>query len=58
MALKFKDLERRFKVAPGRRVRLKAYDPGWAGQGAFKKEVRAEQRRLIELARRELTVEQ
>jgi PPK2 family polyphosphate:nucleotide phosphotransferase len=32
----FKELERRFKVPPGRKVRLKSYDPGWAGGGEFK----------------------
>ncbi len=36
MAVTFKELERRFKVPPGRKVRLKSYDPGWAGAGEFK----------------------
>ena len=31
----FKDLKRRFQVPPGQRVRLKDYDPGWAGAGEF-----------------------
>jgi PPK2 family polyphosphate:nucleotide phosphotransferase len=42
VAVTFKDLERRFKVAPGGRVRLKAYDPAWAGQGEFKELRKAE----------------
>jgi PPK2 family polyphosphate:nucleotide phosphotransferase len=31
----FKDLKRRFRVSPGQRVRLKDFDPGWAGAGEF-----------------------
>lgn len=36
MAIKFKDIEKRFKVRPGQKVRLKKFDPGWAGEGEFK----------------------
>ena len=32
MPLTFADLVRLFKVRPGRRVRLKDYDPGWSGK--------------------------
>ena len=32
----FKDIERLFEVRPGRRVRLKHYDPGWAAQEELK----------------------
>ncbi len=32
----FKDAERRFRVRPGSRVRLKDHDPSWAGAGEFK----------------------
>jgi len=35
VALTYKDLERRFKVPPGRKVRLKAHDPAWVGAGEF-----------------------
>jgi PPK2 family polyphosphate:nucleotide phosphotransferase len=31
----FKDLKRRFRVPPGQKVRLKDYDPAWAGAGEF-----------------------
>jgi PPK2 family polyphosphate:nucleotide phosphotransferase len=33
VALKFKDVEKRFKVRPGQKVRLKKFDPGWTGHG-------------------------
>jgi PPK2 family polyphosphate:nucleotide phosphotransferase len=36
MALQFKDIERLFEVSPGRRIRLKDYDPGWAAQRELK----------------------
>jgi hypothetical protein len=42
VALTFEDLERRFKVKPGRRVRLKNHDPAWAGEGEFKELTRSE----------------
>jgi PPK2 family polyphosphate:nucleotide phosphotransferase len=32
----FKDIKRLFQVPPGRRVRLKDFDPSWAGEGEFK----------------------
>jgi PPK2 family polyphosphate:nucleotide phosphotransferase len=35
VALTFKDVERRFKVRPGEQVRLKTYDPAWAGDEEF-----------------------
>ena len=31
MAITMRDLEREFKVKPGRRLRLKDHDPGWSG---------------------------
>jgi PPK2 family polyphosphate:nucleotide phosphotransferase len=32
MALTFRDIEKLFKVKPGRRARLKDFDPGWSGK--------------------------
>jgi PPK2 family polyphosphate:nucleotide phosphotransferase len=42
VAFTFKELERRFKVKPGRRVRLKQHDPAWAGEGEFEELTRPE----------------
>jgi len=36
VALKYKDIERICQVKPGKKVRLKHHDPGWAGAGEFK----------------------
>jgi PPK2 family polyphosphate:nucleotide phosphotransferase len=36
MLLKFSRLEQMFKVPPGKRVRLKDFDPGWVGEGEFR----------------------
>jgi PPK2 family polyphosphate:nucleotide phosphotransferase len=33
VALKYKDIERLFRVRPNRRVRLQDYKPGWKGEG-------------------------
>ena len=33
--LKYKDLERLFQAKPGKKVRLKRHDPGWAGGDEF-----------------------
>ena len=36
MVLKHKDIERLFRVKPGRKFRLKRHDPAWAGGDEFK----------------------
>ena len=36
MALNLKDATRLFQVKPGRRIKLKRYDPGWAADDEFK----------------------
>jgi PPK2 family polyphosphate:nucleotide phosphotransferase len=36
VALTYKDVARLFRVEPGRKLRLKHHDPGWAGGGEFK----------------------
>ncbi len=36
MALTYKDVTRLFQVKPGRRIKLKRYDPGWAADDEFK----------------------
>ena len=62
MAVTYKDLERRFKVPPGRKVRLKSYDPGWAGAGEFqelkKPEIKARAVAFLEKNREALAAAQ
>jgi PPK2 family polyphosphate:nucleotide phosphotransferase len=36
VALSFSDVKRLFQVKPGRKVKLKRYDPGWKGGNEFK----------------------
>jgi PPK2 family polyphosphate:nucleotide phosphotransferase len=38
----FNDARRLFQVEPGRKARLRDYDPGWAGKGEFAELTRAE----------------
>lgn len=58
MAIRFNDLEKSFQVRPGRRVRLKDYDPDWAGGREFKDletdELKERARKFLDTNRGEL----
>lgn len=57
MALTFRDLERLFKVQPGKRARLKDYDPSWSGKEEtelLKDERKARAQKFLETNRQAL----
>src|SRR5687767_7663428 len=62
MALTFKDVRRLFQVAPGKKVRLRDYDPAWAGKDEFqdlkRKELKARAVEYLERNRAELAAAQ